>query len=242
MRVEVVIDGREAIPVRAIPFITGWMMSPDLVAASLANTDLALRLQGVTSHHLSHNGSYAPILPKEWDGIEADLKSLSDRLKADENIGGENYSAWRRESVPLLPAGVLVWKDEFEKAFVCAHSPQSLGWLDERPGDRDLNYSPMIPLELREVVFEGFDIPRESEASVKPIPTDRSYYSEKLAFLNQAAKRFWGNADRNDRDTHPDNATVASWLEKKGFSQTLASKAATIIRPEWAPTGRKPEE
>ncbi len=106
--------------------------------------------------------------------LEADLKSLSDRFKADEKIGGENYSSWRRESVPLLPAGVFVWKDEFEQAFVSAYSPKSLGWLDERPGDRELSFSPMIPSELREVVIEGFDIPRESEASVKPIPTDRT--------------------------------------------------------------------
>ena len=60
--------------------------------------------------------------------------------------------------------------------------------------------------------------------------------------MNQAAVKFWGNADRYDRGTHPDNVTVASWLQKRRFSATLADKAATIIRPEWVPTGRKPEE
>lgn len=71
---------------------------------------------------------------------------------------------------------------------------------------------------------------------------DRAHVSDKLAKMNQAAAKFWGNADRDDRGTHPDNATVTAWLAQQGFSATLADKAATIIRPEWVPTGRKPEE
>ena len=72
--------------------------------------------------------------------------------------------------------------------------------------------------------------------------TDRSHVSDKLAILNQAAQRFWANADRDDRSTHPTNSYVVEWLGKNGYTQSLAEKAATIIRPEWAPTGRKPED
>ena len=82
----------------------------------------------------------------------------------------------------------------------------------------------------------------ERHSNDAPLPTSRAHVSDKLAKLNQAAAKFWGNADRDDRGTHEDNATVAAWLVQHGFSQTLADKAATIIRPEWAPTGRKPEE
>lgn len=74
------------------------------------------------------------------------------------------------------------------------------------------------------------------------LDANRANVSDKLAKMNQAAAKFWGNADRSDRGTHPDNATVTAWLVKQGFSQTLADKAATIIRPEWAPSGRRPEE
>lgn len=66
--------------------------------------------------------------------------------------------------------------------------------------------------------------------------------SDRLVKLNQASTKFWSNADRNDRTTHPDNQRVADWLVKEGFSQTLADKAATIIRPEWAGTGRRPDK
>lgn len=85
---------------------------------------------------------------------------------------------------------------------------------------------------------------RKFEQSINGVqaPTERAHLSDKLARMNQAAAKFWGNADRSDRGTHPENATVTAWLVQQGFSQTLADKAATIIRPEWAPTGRKPEE
>ncbi len=79
-------------------------------------------------------------------------------------------------------------------------------------------------------------------AETSPISPNHIHVSDKLVKMNQAAAKFWANADRDDRGTQPDNATVAAWLEQQGFSQTLADKAATIIRPEWAPPGRKPEE
>lgn len=80
--------------------------------------------------------------------------------------------------------------------------------------------------------------------TIKPQPTspDRSYFSDKLVLMNQAAAKWWAHADRKERGTHPGNAAVTAWLEQRGFSRSLADKAATIIRPEWAPTGRKPEE
>lgn len=65
--------------------------------------------------------------------------------------------------------------------------------------------------------------------------------SDKLMTMLQAANRFWAKADRDRPDTHPKNATVSEWLVTQGFSPTLANKAATILRPDWAPTGRKPE-
>lgn len=174
MGIEVVIGGREAIPVRAIPFITGGTISPDMVASALAKTDLAQRLESVPAYHLLPDGSVASMLPKEWDGIKADLQILSDKLKAKDQIDNESYPEWRRQSIPLLPPGVFVWKDEFEKRFAKVYSQFHMMLLDERPGDRDLNFSPFIPSELRGVVVEGFAIPEETGARAsteKPLTT-----------------------------------------------------------------------
>lgn len=97
-----------------------------------------------------------------------------------------------------------------------------------------------IPPELSEIA-KSRNKPEQGKPEMT-MPKSHANVSDKLAKMNQASMKFWGNADRDDRGTHPDNATVAKWLEGEGFSSTLADKAATIIRPEWAPTGRKPEE
>lgn len=157
MSVIVIVDDREALPVRAIPFVTGWMMSPDVVAKALAKTDhWVTRLKNVAAFHLMPDGEYAPMLPKEWDGIESELEILSSKLKASEAFDQENYPEWRRQSISILPAGCFVWKDEFEHAFSEAYSPQKLTLMDERPGDRALNYAPRIAPELVGTVMEGF--------------------------------------------------------------------------------------
>ena len=64
--------------------------------------------------------------------------------------------------------------------------------------------------------------------------------SDLLTILNQAYNFLWKNADLDEPDTWPANSVVAEWLTKrdKRFSQTLADKAATIIRPNAAPMGR----
>lgn len=176
MGVEVVIDGREAIPVRAIPFVAGWMLSPDVVAMTFAKTDhWVTRLDGVAAYYLSADGKYSPMLAKEWDGIEADLQILSDKLKSTEEVEQENYPVWRQQSIRRLPAGCFVWRNEFEKAFRRSYSTDRYTILDERPGDRELNFSPMIPPELREIVAEGFTMSVEIAApssAEKPMTTN----------------------------------------------------------------------
>ena len=105
------INSREAISVRAIPFVTGWMMSPDVVAKAFAHADNWItKLIRVYAFNLSDEGRYAQTLPKEWDGIISELESLSNLYQMEESYEGGNYTAWRRDSVPLLPPACFVWK------------------------------------------------------------------------------------------------------------------------------------
>lgn len=85
----------------------------------------------------------------------------------------------------------------------------------------------------------------EAQQEIEPSKTESRMSqnrSDKLVALNQAFSKFWANADPSDRTTHEDNAAVEKWLIEKGYSQTLAQKGASIIRPGWAGTGRKPEK
>ena len=125
------------------------------------------------------------------------------------------------------------------------HKEQRKEFLEkrrEKPAKN--NYYPAGGLPKDAVIVVRTEALREFErqSTDEPLPASHAHVSDKLARMNQASTKFWSNADRDDRGTHPDNATVAAWLVEQDFSPTLADKAATIIRPGWAPTGRKPEE
>lgn len=156
MSIIFVIKGREAIPVRAIPFVTGWTISPDMVASSLAHRDVIKKMREIAAYHLGGTDEPVPMLPKEWDGVIAELRTLSVTLKANEVIERASQPIWRRESIKLLPAGVFVWKDEFITAFSTVYADERMSMSDERLGDRQLNLTPWIPQALREAVVEGF--------------------------------------------------------------------------------------
>ena len=93
----------------------------------------------------------------------------------------------------------------------------------------------LIPAEdLLAISFKGAD---------KERPQQNLNKSDGLAYLNQAANKFWANADKEDKTTHPTNAVVSKWLhEDRGLSERLADSGASIIRPTWAAVGRKPEK
>ncbi len=136
-------------------------------------------------------------------------------------------------------------EDAEAESLLNRHKEQRKEFLEkQRTRPAKENYYPAGGLPNDAVIVVRTQALREFErhSNDAPLPTSRTHVSDKLAKMSQASTKFWSNADRNDRGTHPDNARVAAWLVQQGFSATLADKAATIIRPEWAPTGRKPEE
>jgi len=91
-------------------------------------------------------------------------------------------------------------------------------------------------------IRDGGAIPNKGAPPGPPEIPDRSYVSDSLALTNQAARKYWANANRSDATTHPSNKDVAAWLKEKGLSPSKAEKAASIIRPDWAHVGRKPDQ
>lgn len=124
-------DPREAIPVRALPFITGWNFSPDAIANAFSQTDEARRMRGVRSSRIREN-SLTHIAPVDWEHVKVAMDGLDDKLPR----GSGGYADWRGESIKLLPAGVFVWLDEFSMAFNSDFSPSN--WLPDSRGE----YSP----------------------------------------------------------------------------------------------------
>lgn len=228
MNVIVMIEGREAIPVRAIPFVAGWTMSPDAVAKSLARTTHFDRLEGIKAYHLSVDG-VAPMLPKEWDGIKADLEILSAKLESTEIVDQENYPTWRRESILLLPPACFVWRDEFERAFRETYSEERHHLLEEREGDRELNFTPRIPQDLAAVVMEGFE--SLQKLAVKPWPWG-DYETPLLRILAGAVERWCvQEQDYPQKKTGKVQEWLESEMEKAGMpiSKALVDHIETII-------------
>lgn len=156
MNVVVVVGGREAIPVRAISFVTGKMMSPDKVATVLSQEDRFTKMNRLQAYQLDAHGKWSPTLPKEWDEVVAQLDALQAQLKQDHPNDSIGYGEWQKSSPSALPEGVFVWKDEFVSAFEKNYSEENRIILGERPGDRQLVFMPMVPVNMQSVVLAGF--------------------------------------------------------------------------------------
>ena len=118
MNVVVLIEGREAIPVRAIPLLANWrFMSPDTVAHVLGGTkDCNVSLLGdLQSNHIL-NGK-VELMDRDWwtQFPLRELRALSDKIETDEVSHEAGNSDWRKQSLKELPAGAFVWKDDYQK-------------------------------------------------------------------------------------------------------------------------------
>lgn len=175
------------------------------------------------------------------EGRDGEVCQLQEDFDDNEYQEGTN-AALERLQKDIVERGI---KGAEAKSLFNQHKEQRKRFLEEqrtRPAKE--RYYPAGGLPKDAVIVVRTEALREFErhSNGAPLPASRAHVSDKLAKVNQAALKYWANVDPKDRGTHPTNATVAAWLEQQGFSVALAEKAATIIRPEWAPTGRKPEE
>ncbi|MCX7178899.1 MAG: hypothetical protein NTX56_09055 [Proteobacteria bacterium] len=158
-RLTIWIDRREALPVRAIPYVTGWRYSPDMVVESLARATAAPfeKLRNLVASHRPA-GKPVPVMTIEWNavvvqvkGFEAGLHELRPDIEAtDDHVG---IAAWERGAAMKLPAGVFVWLDEFLREREADRK--------RMPDDRPVILAPMLDADTRAAVLEGFeDCPR----------------------------------------------------------------------------------
>lgn len=152
------VAGRDALPVRAIPYVTGWTISPDVVAKNFARDEAApfKKLEHTDTYHLV-DGAPVKLLPKEWDRYVASLQGLEAELREKFANDDRGYAAWVSQSVAKLPAGVFVWLDEFVTDFARDYGPECLSIMGEREGDRDLNLSPFLEDQTLNLALEGFE-------------------------------------------------------------------------------------
>jgi hypothetical protein len=160
---------REAVPVRAVPWVTGWSVSPDRLCIDLArdHEDFEPKLKGAVAYHLDRGNPV--VLAKEWDFVRSALRALEEELDAEGAARNTSYQAWRHRSTLALPSAVFMWADELRAAFESGYGSRYC-WtiLNEREGDRELNFCPMLPDDLRSSVMEGFGLTPSRAQELQP--------------------------------------------------------------------------
>lgn len=207
MKLIIQIQGREAIPVRAIPLLTNWrFFTPDVVAQVLAG-DKALDGFVVGTLQAFHfQDGAATVFPRDWweRWAARELRACSDTIKSNQPSHEPGYQQWRDESLPMLPAGAFVWKDEFERLhaqnwdrkirlFGCVSSGNSedeqnspisrnlAAFVDEGLTSleewRELDFSPYVRPALWSVVMEGVP-PQQAAPSLAAAATASAEMSD----------------------------------------------------------------
>ena len=162
-RLTIWIEGREALPVRAIPYVAGWeqLYSPDVVADSFARTTDApfSKLRNLVAYRHQPTAKPQHVKAGKWVAVVAKIRGFESKLREqrpdtdamDHHVG---YSAWRKRAAMKLPNGVFVWLDEFR------HECESD--RKQTPDDAKVTLAPWIDsAETRVAVLNGFeDCPR----------------------------------------------------------------------------------
>lgn len=178
MEVLQIIQGREAVPVRAIPFLTGWTgwktMTPIDIAKALAGTDDQGDFAGLTAYKLRDDGSIKKTLQQEWLMVAKDLKGIrATTLKDAQTSHDAWHHAWSKQAIPILPAGVFVWRDEFTEQH--ASSYFSLRRIDFETGGYSTKKPPELAFDIEvrppwdSLVLEGF-APAKAQQSHQETP------------------------------------------------------------------------
>lgn len=161
-----IIDGRECLPVRLLPYLTSWCpVTPDVVAKLFSQRD-AWRTWTATTFNLDGDSKHHKLLPREWDHFDDELTILASDLKLQEAFDLQKYPEWRRRSVEILPAAVFVWRDEFEADFARTFAQYSYPSL--RPGAREISEEES-EAELEELIRLGNDPGPSAEEGLREI-------------------------------------------------------------------------
>lgn len=134
-KIVVTIDGRLALPLRALPYMTAWAEAPDSLVSALV-TEPTLRVggtiqqwagrrvdilnkQALSAYRMMATGRWKAITASQWQSVAVELSCLTKQLQADERPGAEseNHARWRIAATLLLPDDVFVWLDDFERWF-----------------------------------------------------------------------------------------------------------------------------
>ncbi|MDD5125199.1 hypothetical protein, partial [Methylovulum sp.] len=108
MNVVVKIEGRDALPIWVLPFVTGWAFSPDMLIYRLVKPYHDGPAPFPTAFNLDTNNTPSPIPSAQWYEINNLIEKLRNEVK------GQPKTEWRKRSIEIIkPLEAYVWLDEF---------------------------------------------------------------------------------------------------------------------------------
>lgn len=167
------INNRELLPIRLIPFVFGFNLSPldlaKLLAHKVGLAWPALRPEDeLFAYHLDNEDFPAKMLPHEWGNFVSDIEVEARKFKLQETFEDEKYRPWRLEALKLLPARVFVWKDEFEAVFQASFNRNGRIYTENaNVGTKVLSFNPFIEPRYLSLVWEGYEALRLDSPTVK---------------------------------------------------------------------------
>ena len=156
-KLTVMINGREALPVRAIPYVASLRFPVDVLINCLAQNDKGghSKLLPLTAYRVGHQ-VLVPITPREWQITKIKLKGFEaklDLLNDNHDIGN---SAWYTKAVNRIPAGVFVWLDDFRDKYLA--DKERVSFSQAKPEEDRYILAPMLNDDIRAMVIEGFEL------------------------------------------------------------------------------------
>lgn len=216
------IGGREALPVRAIPYVTGWQrFSPDAVAACLAGATDFFMCARLTAYRISGNEPIQ-VTPRQWDAVVVKLKGFAAELRrqhGDDEIGDDiGYDAWRSGAVKILPDDAFVWLDELETEYQADR--KSRFYYETRTSDDELILEPMLDADTIAMVMKGFE--RYTEKAILEAEAKAAEQTKAKALAEEHARIVPAlPAEHETKDEPPKmkRAALIAMLNKEGFAK-----------------------
>lgn len=151
-----IIDGRECVPVRLLPFLTDWdPLTPDGVAQLFAGRH-PWHKWSLPLFRFQRDGTYGAVSARSWEDVAIDLEEL------EASLTGQPHPIWRRRSVELLPTAEFVWKTDLEAEYARTYLNPVRFRAGPDATPRELDFARPLSPEEEELVFDGFGAPTDT--------------------------------------------------------------------------------
>jgi hypothetical protein len=221
--------GRRVLPIRALPYLDGWGMTPESVAKIMARKiDRAndLEFQRLAAYKPADD-RFIRITTAEWESIYANFEAHSADVAKSILGSDKRLEIYQAEAIFLLPASSFFWADDFINEFSKPVDDFGPEFTDPVTALRSLVSCP-ISDDQAKIIFEGFDFP-SSKAGVTAVTT-RANGEKDQALANKIRKLAIDYLQQwRDAGHEPTKQDVALYIEGELSGQSYTGAKGRLL-------------